>query len=352
MSDLTNNSQPFVVNGTGLVRDIVVRDDDFTTRSSQETGPLPSDIPTQDGVRIENPAQAISLINCIIHDCRQGTLKDIAVPSVVYYGNLIYYNGWQGPDRKHGHGIYAANSTSTPLTIKDCILYGNFGYGLHCYGEGSGTDILKNIQVEGCTCFGNDNNIIGGSGVGTTVRTSYIKNCCLLDNLNIGSASTGSVDFVLQNNVIAGNLTMLFYGANPTITGNKFFGTVAITNGDTRQLLDAPTVFPDNEYLSAIPDVVELRANAYDANKAKLTIFNGSEAATVTVDVSAIFGQSGTVKARNVQDYFTDIQTLTIIGGSITVNMQAVNRTVATPQGWTAPATTFPQFGCFLLERQ
>jgi hypothetical protein len=336
------------------LQSLVISDADFTTRETQDTGSAPADIPTHDGVRIETPAQGASIINAIIHDCRQGTLKDVTIPYVTYYGSLIYYNGWSAPNRGHGHGIYAANGNDTPLIISDCIIHSNFGYNLHSYGETSGgVEILKNIRVEGLTTFGSfDGNIIGGSGNGATVRTSWIKNSCLKDNLNIGFVLAGCTDFILTGNVIIGNLTMLFYGATPTITGNKFYGTVAITNGDTSQLLDAPTVFPNNEYLSAFPNHVDLRANAYDANRAKLTIFNGSEAASVSVDVSAIFGQSGTVQARNVQDYFTDIQTLTITGGSMTVNMQAMNRTVAAPQGWTAPATTFPSFGCFILERQ
>jgi hypothetical protein len=94
-----------------------------------------------------------------------------------------------------------------------------------------------------------------------------------------------------------------------------------------------------------------LRGNEHDTNRANLVIYNQAEADTIDVDVSAIFGQSGTVQARNVQDYFVDIQTLTITAGVITVNMQAANRTVATPVQWTAPATTFPLFGCLVLTK-
>jgi hypothetical protein len=43
---------------------------------------------------------------------------------------------------------------------------------------------------------------------------------------------------------------------------------------------------------------------------------------------------------------------LTITAGVITVNMQAANRSVATPVGWTAPAKVFPQFGSFVLVKQ
>jgi hypothetical protein len=333
------------------VSNIEIYDADFIDRETEETSSVPSDIPNTPGVKIEYGYSKI--INCIIHDTQQGILA--LGTNNEFYGNLIYYNGWSAPNRGHGHGIYAANNNETPLRIIDNIIHSQFGYNLHCYAEGGdgSVELLQNIQVEGCTVFGSyDGDRIGGSGYGSTVRTSWMKNCCIYDDIRIGGVTSGCTDFTLQNNVIIGNLTMLFYGATPTITGNKFFGTVAITNGDTPELLDAPTVFPDNEYLSAIPDVVDLRANTYDANKAKLTIFNGSEADTVNVDVSAIFGQSGTVKAHNVQDYFVDIQTLTITSGSITMNMQAANRTVATPQGWTAPAKTFPTFGAFVLVKQ
>jgi alkylation response protein AidB-like acyl-CoA dehydrogenase len=83
-----------------------------------------------------------------------------------------------------------------------------------------------------------------------------------------------------------------------------------------------------------------------------LTVYNQAQANTVNVDVSSVFGASGTVKAYNAQDYFSDVQTLTITAGVITVNMQAANRTVATPDGWVAPAKTFPDFGAFVLIKQ
>jgi hypothetical protein len=47
-----------------------------------------------------------------------------------------------------------------------------------------------------------------------------------------------------------------------------------------------------------------------------------------------------------------DVQELTVAGdGTITVDMQAANRSVATPIAWDAPATTFPEFGCFVLQK-
>jgi hypothetical protein len=37
--------------------------------------------------------------------------------------------------------------------------------------------------------------------------------------------------------------------------------------------------------------------------------------------------------------------------GTITVDMRAISHTVSTPYYWTAPATTFPEFGAFVLEK-
>ncbi|HEU4340992.1 MAG TPA: hypothetical protein VFU31_05425, partial [Candidatus Binatia bacterium] len=195
--------------------------------------------------------------------------------------------------------------------------------------------------------------IIGGSGYGSTARNCTLKSCYLYDDTQIGGLTSGCIDFTLQDCVIIGNVKMLYFGNLPTITDNKFYGTVAIKDGNNGgQVVDHKTLFPNNEYLSAVPGAAYLRANAYDATRANLTIFNGSQANTIEVDVSSIYPNGTQVQAINVQDYFNDIQNLTVAAGKITVNMQAENRTIAAPQGWTAPATVFPSFGCFVLVKQ
>jgi hypothetical protein len=110
-----------------------------------------------------------------------------------------------------------------------------------------------------------------------------------------------------------------------------------------------------NYWGAAIGNQVFVRPNSYQSDRANVTIYNQAEADTVSVDLSAVIGlQVGdSVSVRNVQNYFVDIQTLTLdMNKKITVNMQAANRTVSTPVQWTLPATTFPKFGCFVLEKQ
>jgi hypothetical protein len=239
-------------------------------------------------------------------------------------GCLMYHNGWSAPDRGHGHGIYIQNDTPEKI-IKDCIIFDSFGWGIHAYTEGGKID---NIVLDGCVCFGagslygaNYNNIlVGGLQVANNIT---IRNCMTYGagGVNIGY-NAGANNVTLENNYFPGGITKVNV-TNLTETGNY--------------------------YGSAIGNQVFLRPNQYDPSRANLTIYNEAMANTVNVDVSSVFGQTGTVEAHNAQDYFTDIQTLTITAGVITVNMRAANRTVATPVGWTAPATVFPAFGCLIL---
>ncbi|MDP6507259.1 MAG: hypothetical protein QF886_26765, partial [Planctomycetota bacterium] len=51
-------------------------------------------------------------INLLVHDLSQGFGFWSSGAGGEIYGCLIYNNGWGGPDRGHGHGIYAQNKES------------------------------------------------------------------------------------------------------------------------------------------------------------------------------------------------------------------------------------------------
>jgi hypothetical protein len=267
----------------------------------------------------------LKFINCVIHDL-SGPYFPTTMLGLEIYGCVVYHTGWSGVDRGHGHGLYIQNNTPTK-TIKDNIVFDTFGWGIHVYTENG---LINNITLEGNTCFKNGslyntayNPILYGGG-------AVADNPILRANMTYGAGnnlgySAGCTNAVLEDNYFPNGLTK------------------------TEAQIDTET---GNYYGPAVGNEVFLRANTYDANRANLTIYNQAAANTIDVDVSSLFGASGTVKAYNVQDYFVDIQTLTVTSGVITVNMQAVNRTVATPVGWTAPAKTFPQFGAFILVKQ
>ena len=63
--------------------------------------------PDRLGLGIDAYGPGTKIINMVIHDTGQGIgIWSSATDSEVY-GNLVYYNGWDGPDRGHGHGVYS-----------------------------------------------------------------------------------------------------------------------------------------------------------------------------------------------------------------------------------------------------
>ena len=96
-----------------------------------------------------------------------------------------------------------------------------------------------------------------------------------------------------------------------------------------------------------------MQPNEYDTDRGQLAVYNWDLSDTVSVDVSSIYNVDDVIKAHNAQDYDGDVQSLVVApDGTLTIDMQAANRSVEAPVGWAAPATTFPQFGTFVLERQ
>jgi len=307
------------------VYDLIINDDSFCERISEEEGSAPTDIPSHIGLRLDGINTHAQ--DCIISNATGGGISPDE-STAVFDGCIIYYTGWDAPDRPHGHGIYAQKN----VIIRNCIIFSNFSYGVHIYGEGDQS--IDNVLVENTVSFCNGSiagsthaksNLLTGKPSGVFANPQWKNNCTYhlptrtIEN-QFGYGSSTFTDGVMTGNYMPDGVTIT--GGTPTNSGN----------------VTAPE---ETNFIK----VYEVRGRAHVA------IYNWELFESVVVDVSSVFGVGETVNAHNVQDYFVDIQELTVAGdGTITVNMQAANRTVATPQGWTAPATTFPTFGCFVLE--
>ncbi len=108
------------------------------TRFTTDTGSCPpgSSIPRGEGVVIDQATShpGLKFINMVVHDAREGfAFWDEATSSEIY-GCLSYYNGWEAPDRGHGHNVYAQNQTTTKY-ITDSILFSGFSHNIHIYGS-------------------------------------------------------------------------------------------------------------------------------------------------------------------------------------------------------------------------
>ena len=96
--------------------------------------------------------RGVKLINLLVHDLADGIGCSSTAEGGEVYGCIISNNGWLGPDRGHGHGIYAQNQGAV-RRIADNIIFNQFGFGVHCYG--SDKAVLEHFEIEGNVVFNN-----------------------------------------------------------------------------------------------------------------------------------------------------------------------------------------------------
>jgi cysteine-rich repeat protein len=303
----------------------------------------------------EDPGDAVGakFIDLVIHDTAEGMGMWKEAENSEAYGNLIYYNGWEAPDRGHGHGIYAQNLNPT-MRIVDNVVLDQFSHGIHAYG--SEVAFLDNLHVEGNISFNNGRLSTGGSQRNILVGgESVAENPVIVDNVtyypfgthgedNFGY-STGASNLVATGNYFAGDLT-LWMITNPSyvLTGNTFVGPVYRFD---------PSDYPDNAYLPAMSPggtKVFVRPNQYEPGRANVAIFNWDQHDTVPVDLSGVLAPGAAYQVRDAQNYFgPPVVSGTYAGGTVDfpMNLTAVAQTVGTVP--VPPVHTTPEFGAFIV---
>jgi PKD repeat protein len=323
-------------------------------RVSQQTGSNPTDI-GRGNIATEQTSRTgagLKFINLIVHDIQDAGLWKEAVNSE-FYGSLIYYDGWDAPDRGHGHGLYLQNLTGT-MRIRDNVIFENFQNGIQCYGSESAS--LNNFDIEGNTIFNNGsiadspaNNIIIGGGV--VAQNPVVANNNLYYtawgngiNLNMGYYPYGigaSNPKMTGNYSGNGEYDLNSANTNTTLTGNWIYSS--LVNWTAAQ-------YPSNTFYGADPGntKVVVRPNQYEPGRANITVFNWGLAATVPVDVSGVLAIGQAYEVRNAQDWFgAPVLSGTYGGGSISLPMTGLS--VAAPVGWTKPPASGPEFNVFVL---
>ena len=204
------------------------------------------DYPPRRGEGVQLSGIGTRMINMIVHDTSQGVLTGEGATDARIYGNLFYYNGYDSPDRGHGHGIYAQNLGSTPKPIYDNIILQQFGWGIHAYSEGGRLD---NLDFQGNVSFNNGglsggwhtNILVGGLQVAPNPKLSsnYTYNSGNQNNNNLGY-SAGCTSPSVTNNYFAGGEALDVNNCSSmTIMGNTFYGS---TSGFSQ------SSFPSNTY--------------------------------------------------------------------------------------------------------
>jgi len=323
------------------------------------------------------PAAAhTKFINLIVHDGGVAFYTEPKFPDVEITGCIIYNNGWEGPDRGHGHGLYLKNYTG-PLVARDNVIFNQYGYGVHAYTN-SGTGKLINIRIEGNIAFNNGalarrrdlspNLLLGGAdyAAGDVVRDNVLYYSPELQragaNAMIGWKTLRNGDVVVESNYVVGGSPVLEFGfwsaarvSNNTLIRTGPPGRALILRRDTsRGGGGAGQIWRDNVERSApAATKVLVRPNPYEKGRAHVVVVNWGNEKSVRVDVSGVLAPGDRYEVRSVQDLFgAPLASSTVANTSILIPLGGVTPPIPTGKQASAAPQTGPAFDVFLIMKR
>jgi hypothetical protein len=349
-----------------------------------------------DGIDTYGPRN--KYINLVVHDTAQGFGYWTPAVDNEIYGCLIYYNGWSGPDRGHGHGVYSQNLDGTK-TIADNIQFLGFGMGLRAYG--SENAYAKNIHFLGNISF-NSGYLAGGPGshwsnylvtVGSGAEGIIFNDNHSYHNTNedgytqLGWSFSGiEKDLVAKNNYFIGGEAatevwnwnkLTFTGntmysksdfmlklshrsdqslSNYTFDRNTYWGSGLLrsqsTNSNWTNWAKVAGVDANSTFHAGRPTGVwtTVRPNKYEEGRANIVIYNWDLKPSVTVDVSGVLTVGQAYEVRDVLNFYGTPVASGVYGGSA-ISIPMTGLTIAPPVGNVpyTPKHTAPEFGTFVL---
>ena len=348
---------------------------------------------------ITSHGSQIRFINLIVHDTAGGFGfwgNEQSGEGGEIYGCIIYHNGWKGPDRGHGHGVYAQNARGTKRIV-DNVIFNQFGYGLHVYG--SSKAFLRGFHVEGNVAFQN------GCLAGPSERThdlfigggAPIENLTLLENFAYGaglrlgySAEVRNRGVVARNNYLAGSAritaleeieftgntlladgTLLSFDQGSNEGGGKIiwdanvylrtkvewapfnFSERGQTAGLTYREWQNRTGFDaKSSYIERRPHgtKVIVRANQFEKGRAHIIIYNWEKYPAVEINLKTVLEPGDEYRIVSAQDFFGE----PVLTGRYTgdpVRLPMSGRKPVQPVGmpdYPLPVTE-PEFGVFVV---
>ncbi len=181
-------------------------------RVTSQGGSFPDAI--RRGSPIASRKNGVKFINLITHDMRGGPGHGFEGRDNEIYGLITYYNGWEGGERSHGHGIYTQNR-QTVQPIENNMVFQNMSHGIHVFGSDQAA--LDNIHLLNNTSFKNAQMSIRGPGDGREILFG-------------GNTPMGNP--VARGNVVYGSQFNYGYGAgctNGSMTGNWSHAVLRLT---------------------------------------------------------------------------------------------------------------------------
>lgn len=290
--------------------EILVSENLTESRIAKDSGSHPKDLDRPWGSLNILGGEHCKYIHMVIHDNAQGIgFWKPAIDSEVH-GCLVYDNGWIGPDRYHGPGIYGQNETGIKR-VTDNVFFGNYSNTTQFYG--SSRAYVDNFHIEGNMAFGprkpgaRYNFLIGG---GRGSRGIVAKNNILYEvPLSVGYTAKDSEDCLVEGNTII-RQGLSIRGFKTVTEQNNF-----LWRG--RENEPAPQA-----------TTTLLRPSKYDSNRANLAVVNWSKAKSVDVDPATFLKSGDAFHIQNALDFFgKPVAEGTYRGTSVTVPMPVEERT-------------------------
>jgi hypothetical protein len=217
--------------------------------------------------------KGLKFIDLVVHDTREGLELWVEAVDTEVHGCLIYDNGWNAPDRGHGHCIYAQNRAGVK-TVSGCIMSAKYegAYTVHAYG--SSRAFVDNFVVEDNIADRRGPILVGGGRPSHNIKV--LRNYLYGVGLRVGYGAQNE-DCEIRGNVVArGSLEI-----------DRF--KKAAEAGNVRELPARKAV---------------LIANKYDPTRAHLAVFNGAKAPEVPVDVTAFLKPGDSFRLLDPKDVF------------------------------------------------
>jgi hypothetical protein len=308
---------------------------------------------------IANYANHSKYVSLIVHDGGVGFYNDAQQSDVEITGCVFYNNGWQGPDRGHGHAIYLRSNIG-PVSAHDNVMFNQFGYGVHVFTDPG--EYLYNIQVEGNIAFNNgtlsnngtsSNILLGGDDLadGDVVsdNLTYFPRSLSAYNMRIGWGTLVNGSVVVASNYVTGGTPVLDVGywTSLSASGNDFIGTGSLVSLNDSAI--AASTF-SGQTSSSIPTgtKVFVRPVPYETGCANIAVYNWGGLSSVSVDLDGIVPLGSPYEIRNVFDLFgTPVASGIFDGSAVTLPIQAM--LAPTPVGWTRGPSGGTEFNAYVV---
>jgi hypothetical protein len=183
----------------------------------------------------------IRLSKLYVHDHGNGIILWPHAAEAEVHSSVIANNGWMGPDRGHGHGIYVQNEAPGRKLISDNIVFNNFGWGIHGFADDpivSRISLKRNVSFNNGAPTGDTNpNLLFGTRKGSAESIELEGNIFFHGsgsglNVKLGYGAGPNRDLSMKGNTLVGGSPVLevlnWDNADST---NNLFGT--FTEGTT-----------------------------------------------------------------------------------------------------------------------